>query len=216
MNDIFALAAQNTVIGLILALLVYGLTRVWRNPPVAHLLWLLVLVKLVAPPIIHVEWSAFGLPSSPHMRGQAITDMLPAEGQEAESHTLFDWPIAQRTAQASATSATEHDFAAGLWRFWDRARPVLLWFWLGGAVLCASFPPRELCVLNISYETRCRRLLGCSDWRLNSRTSSASGGCPRCAMSTVLACRWFGVPVAARQSSCRCASPASSMTSRLE
>ncbi len=137
MNDIFALAAQNTVIGLVLALFVYGLTRVWRNPPAAHLLWLLVLIKLVAPPIIHVEWSAFGLFSSMHTRGQVITNVSPAEGQEAESHPPFDWPTAQRTAQASATSATEHDFAAGLWRFWDRVRPVLLWLWLGGAALCA-------------------------------------------------------------------------------
>ncbi len=137
MNDIFALAAQNTVVAFVLALFAYGLTRVWHNPPVAHLLWLLVLVKLVAPPIIHVERSAFGLPSSTHTRGQVITDVSPAEGQEAESHSPFDWPTAQRAAQASASRATERDFAAGLRRFWDRGRPVLFWLWLGGAALCA-------------------------------------------------------------------------------
>jgi len=49
-NALLLLAAQNTLVALLLAFLVYGLTRVWRIPPLAHLLWLLVLLKLVAPP----------------------------------------------------------------------------------------------------------------------------------------------------------------------
>ena len=52
MNNLFLFAAHNTVVALVFALFVYGLTRVWRNPPVAHVLWLLVLLKLVAPPVM--------------------------------------------------------------------------------------------------------------------------------------------------------------------
>ena len=46
MNQVFLFAAHNTVFALLLALVVAGVTRVWRNPAVAHLLWLLVLIRL--------------------------------------------------------------------------------------------------------------------------------------------------------------------------
>src|SRR5580693_6353599 len=55
MKDLLAIAAQNTIVAGILAILVYGLTRVWRRPPVAHLLWLVVLAKLVGPPVLPVD-----------------------------------------------------------------------------------------------------------------------------------------------------------------
>ena len=55
MKDLLAIAAQNTIVAGILAILVYGLTRVWRRPPVAHLLWLVVLAKLIGPPVLPVD-----------------------------------------------------------------------------------------------------------------------------------------------------------------
>src|SRR5579863_5541244 len=60
MNDLLAIAAQNTIVAGILAVLVYGVTRVWRRPPVAHLLWLLVLAKLIGPPLLPLEWRGLG------------------------------------------------------------------------------------------------------------------------------------------------------------
>ena len=57
MNNLVVFAAHNTAAALLLALVVYGLTRIWRNPPVAHVLWLLVLIKFVAPPILRADWS---------------------------------------------------------------------------------------------------------------------------------------------------------------
>ena len=50
--------------------------------------------------------------------------------------------------------------------FWNRGRPVLLWFWLGGAACARWSPRRELCVSSASCETRCRRPSGCNDSRL--------------------------------------------------
>ena len=55
MKDLLAIAAQNTIVAGILAILVYGLTRVSRRPPVAHLLWLVVLAKLIGPPVLPVD-----------------------------------------------------------------------------------------------------------------------------------------------------------------
>jgi beta-lactamase regulating signal transducer with metallopeptidase domain len=137
MNNLFVFAAHNTVVTLIFAFFVYGLTRVWRNPPVAHLLWLLILLKLVAPPVMRVDRSALRLPGSTPARVQIIADMR-IEGQKAESHPrVVDRPTARTTAQASATSVKEYDFAASVRRFWKRGRLVLFWSWLGGATLCA-------------------------------------------------------------------------------
>src|SRR6516165_7213901 len=55
MKDLLAIVAQNTIVAGILAILVYGLSRVWRRPPVAHLLWLIVLTKLIGPPVLPVD-----------------------------------------------------------------------------------------------------------------------------------------------------------------
>ncbi|HEX7378529.1 MAG TPA: hypothetical protein VF278_15525 [Pirellulales bacterium] len=46
MNGFFLIVAQNIVAAFILALLVGGLTRLVRSPPLAHMLWLLVLRSL--------------------------------------------------------------------------------------------------------------------------------------------------------------------------
>ena len=84
MNNFFMFAAHNTVVTLLLALVVYGLTRVWRNPPVAHALWLLVLLKLVSPPVLRVDWSR--LPGSTQGDSQIIADLSRIEEQQPESH----------------------------------------------------------------------------------------------------------------------------------
>lgn len=59
MNSIYALLASNVAIATLLAVLVFVLTKLWRNPQFAHALWLLVLVKLVTPPLIHVPMPNF-------------------------------------------------------------------------------------------------------------------------------------------------------------
>ena len=58
MNELFLWAAHNSIVALVLAIFVSGVTPVPRNPPVAHVLWLLVLLRLVAPPVVRVDASA--------------------------------------------------------------------------------------------------------------------------------------------------------------
>lgn len=90
MNNLFVFAAQNTVVALVFAIFVYGLTRVWRNPPVAYVLWLLVLLKLVAPPVMLVDWSALRPPESTRSRGRRRTQS-PTSGRPSRHghvHTL--------------------------------------------------------------------------------------------------------------------------------
>ena len=51
--------ASNVVIAGILAVFALALTRFWRSPHLAHALWLLVLIKLVTPPIVQLPLGRF-------------------------------------------------------------------------------------------------------------------------------------------------------------
>jgi beta-lactamase regulating signal transducer with metallopeptidase domain len=44
--------ASNTVVAALLAIAVFVLAKFWRSPHLAHALWLLVLIKLITPPIV--------------------------------------------------------------------------------------------------------------------------------------------------------------------
>lgn len=52
MQKLMELATHNSLAALGMAFLVAGIARAWKCPPVAHALWLLVLFRLVAPPIL--------------------------------------------------------------------------------------------------------------------------------------------------------------------
>jgi beta-lactamase regulating signal transducer with metallopeptidase domain len=162
-NDLYVLAAQNTVVAFVLALCVYGVTRVWRNPPIAHVLWLLVLIKLVAPPVMRVDWSALLPPGSAYTGGRTSAAVSRTGGQPAnrdprkfhvtrgtdrplgETHSdFFDRPSDRTAAPAVTTSVFHGDFAEGVRLGWNDGRPILFWLWLGGAVLCALVVARRI------------------------------------------------------------------------
>ncbi|QDU10005.1 M56 family metallopeptidase [Gimesia aquarii] len=54
-QTLFETGISNALVASVMALLVLVITRIWKNPHVAHLLWLLVLVKLVSPPLWHIS-----------------------------------------------------------------------------------------------------------------------------------------------------------------
>lgn len=159
MNDIFEFVAYNTIAAVVLALFVYGVTRVWRHPPLAHLLWLLVLVKLVAPPIVSVDWPELRPPRSAAANGdigRPLPIQEPRTGQmpRSESHVLASVP---------ATDASKRRFAAALKQFWHNVRPALLCAWLGGAGVCAVVAARRA----VRFERRLREMLPVP-WRLRN------------------------------------------------
>ena len=55
MNAVLEIAASNVVLSALLAIVTLAVTRVWRSPQLAHGLWLLVLLKLVTPPLVSVS-----------------------------------------------------------------------------------------------------------------------------------------------------------------
>lgn len=63
MSQFFQLVVSNVVVAFLLALFVWALSLRVRNPHLMHALWLVVLVKLVTPPLahFHIPWSDSGI-----------------------------------------------------------------------------------------------------------------------------------------------------------
>jgi beta-lactamase regulating signal transducer with metallopeptidase domain len=136
MNNLFLFAAHNSVVAFMLALVLIGVTRFWRNPPVAHLLWLLILLKLVAPPILPFEWRISGL-------APASRTPEPVRGVQAESlgakvlNPAKAAPLGLASGEPdvpmSHVPSQQVSVAVGL--LWKRVRPVVLEIWLGVAAV---------------------------------------------------------------------------------
>ena len=76
MDELFRTGLSNAVAATVLALLAAIVGRVVRRPALTHALWLLVLVKLVTPPLRVVE---FEWPSSEPARPIEVTANMPEE-----------------------------------------------------------------------------------------------------------------------------------------
>ena len=73
MNPLLQIVWSNAFVATALALLVFPLARACRNPALSHSLWILVLVKLVTPPIISVPLPTSWVPGSrPEVVGTAL------------------------------------------------------------------------------------------------------------------------------------------------
>lgn len=57
MARLLEIGMTNAVIAMLLAILVWAVTRRMRQPAFVHLLWVLVLVKLITPPLLPIPWS---------------------------------------------------------------------------------------------------------------------------------------------------------------
>ncbi|NQT11656.1 MAG: M56 family metallopeptidase [Planctomycetes bacterium] len=84
MNPLLQIAWSNAFVATALALLVFPLVRVCRKPALAHCLWILVLVKLVTPPILSVPLPTSWVPGS---RPAVVGTELPARPVELPAGT---------------------------------------------------------------------------------------------------------------------------------
>jgi beta-lactamase regulating signal transducer with metallopeptidase domain len=156
MNDLLLVAAENTVVAMALALCVYGFTRVVRNPPLAHALWLLVLVKLMSPPLVRVDWSLPSVPKTafedeqtmaeaPTAQSEAGYDSLRPAAEPANSRSLAETKesfVEQVTVDAAVRQSTKHEVkkplaATILPSVRAHTVPLLFFCWVGGGVFYA-------------------------------------------------------------------------------
>lgn len=158
MNHLVAIAAQNTLLAGVLAVLVYGVTRVWRRPPVAHVLWLLVLAKLVGPPLLPIDWAK--LVARHPVADSQVVDRAPAADLSAASAApakslnrpeIAADPIGTGETQVEATVSSAEESAAPSTaaELYDLSRDYLrlhmvqllegiLFIWFGGMIVCGS------------------------------------------------------------------------------
>ena len=99
MNSIYALLLSNFVLAALLAVLAVVLTKVWRNPQFAHALWLLVLVKLVTPPLIYVPM--------PHFTFGSGENAVDAEPDGSHGLNRFAGTIATRKPMVQEPTSAE-------------------------------------------------------------------------------------------------------------
>lgn len=155
MNGLFLFALHNTAAALALAIFVCGLTRLWRNPPVAHALWLLVLLRLVAPPILPIDGSAF-LPFNSTKGRTSISDD-PREAAAKRSARLAGFGVRSPAPAADRVAANVEnlDHAGRIRLLYDRGLSVLMAIWLSGSIACASV----VAVRIVRFEHRLRGAL---------------------------------------------------------
>lgn len=89
-------ALGNALLALPLAALAWVIGRTRRNPSVAHFAWVLVMVRLVMPPIASVPWMSFKVPVSHAMVAQPIVS-------RASASPVLDPRIAAQRTDGLAT-----------------------------------------------------------------------------------------------------------------
>ena len=176
MNDLFLLAAHNTrrrARARVIRPWIDASAGAVRRWPTRS--GCLLLLKLVAPPVMRVEWSAS---PGPRIDADSTAQSTRTYRQSRDSRPKaafisLDRSTAIATAGAAATSVNEQDFATRvLANFGIEGGPIVFWFWLAGAVVCAHWSPgRGLCDSSDCYETRCRRPSGCTSSRWKSPAS---------------------------------------------
>lgn len=90
MDTFFQTIVSNAVFATILAVVVAVATRFVRRPEVVYWLWVLVLLKLVTPPIVHLPFS-FGVQETVALAGDETTDIgIPSAGYSPERESRRD------------------------------------------------------------------------------------------------------------------------------
>lgn len=138
---LISIAISNAIVASLLGVIAYVICRNTKSKALAHTVWVLVLVKLVTPPLVDVpmpivpEWAA----NSSSMTTQAsIANVVPfAQLEDGISNSQLRGSAVTGVA---ATESSSH-IASGAENLtvWQIAGSWLLWVWLIGAVLFALY-----------------------------------------------------------------------------
>ncbi len=145
MAFLFEIGVTNALLTAILAVVVFAMTRIWRNPHLAHFLWLLVLLKMVTPPIINVpislgfNWNVNEVAMSAPIYSDKLLSTLPSEaspvGNQAiepvDSTAVVDaMPLEAASSQKNTVLLVSSESAKSLWPIYAATA------WLGGSLVC--------------------------------------------------------------------------------
>lgn len=119
MNTLLNLAIHNTLFTAALAICVFWVCRLMRNPPTAHVLWLLVLIKLVTPPIVDLPIPEFGWTKSSYY--VAMMDVSSNDSEISERGSSEAQPVGPKRTEPNEA--------------WRSFGSILFWVWLIGAAI---------------------------------------------------------------------------------
>ena len=151
MSWLLSLGVHNAVVVMFLALVALGVTRIWKNPPLAHWMWLLVLLKLVTPPLVNLDLGGWNRESpNPVGLSPGAADFLasqpiargPRTPNSGEPRAEAELSRAREENPNSVASDDRRSvFPAGprstLAGVWSVTHSGLMWIWVGGAALFA-------------------------------------------------------------------------------
>lgn len=132
MASLLQIGLTNAVLSAILATLVLAITRFYKNPHVAHVLWMVVLLKLVTPPLVDVpisfvsDWNATEL-SSPTPKELRTSQLSTTPASELPNGTALESTVTFEVLEERPSEPKKRV----LWPFY------LGMVWLGGSVLYA-------------------------------------------------------------------------------
>ena len=142
-------AISNLLLSVPLALIAYAVHRSQRSPTLAHLLWVLVLAKLVTPPIFSVPIVSF-----PNISAQ--TASTPIQGTEALFDIETDLAIVGSHAFVEARPAAQPTISNGSLIAFSRTGALALWIAGGLFVLFRSL--KSVFRFNRRLRIACRRV----------------------------------------------------------
>ncbi len=144
MGFLFDVGVTNAVLTALLAVVVVLVTRTWKNPHLAHLLWLIVLLKMVTPPLLNVsipfrfEWNGSEVEPSP-MRGfEAAAHVQSSEYTDGSQEHIDVSASIQRKSLTLAETQTPSAMVTTISEGRRPSWPIYLGVtWLAGSLVCA-------------------------------------------------------------------------------
>ncbi len=110
METLLRIGLSNAVAALLLALLVVAVACVWRRPAVLHALWLLVLVKLITPPLVWLPepWTEAPEPTAAPKAVEAppAEAVAPPADAPVAAAAMFALPADAESAESQTRDAT--------------------------------------------------------------------------------------------------------------
>jgi len=145
MTTLLEIALVNAVLTAILASVVFVITRIWKNPHLAHILWLIVLLKMVTPPLVRVPIS-FGFErnggdiAAIAQRGLSSPLLTPSSATEQDGDLISELAVGptgliKPSVEMPSESTVGHETST---RSTNTATRALWPFYVGMVWLCGS------------------------------------------------------------------------------
>lgn len=115
MTSLLETGLLNAALATVLAIGVWITTRIWRQPVVAHALWVIVLCKLVTPPMVHIPWRFMATAATAPASSEIVAPLSASQTRDQATHKLSVMPPASHEVIRAPDSLSWATVAATFW-----------------------------------------------------------------------------------------------------